>query len=131
MKKNKIISVIVMILLMSLLIVMLAQEVRATGTSDNPISLDLTYNDNKTEESKANQELANQVLANELAANAEAANREQVIQPSTGTENSSSNNTNETLPQTGVTEDITIMFFIVVCIICAIYAYKKIRDYNI
>lgn len=34
------------------------------------------------------------------------------------------------LPQTGVTEDITVMFFIIVCAISAIYAYKKIRDYK-
>ena len=34
------------------------------------------------------------------------------------------------LPQTGVTEDITVMFFIIVCGISAIYAYRKIRDYK-
>lgn len=51
-----------------------------------------------------------------------------IIQPEddNDTEGSSEND----LPQTGVTEDITVMFFIVVCGISAIYAYKKIRDYK-
>ena len=50
-----------------------------------------------------------------------------VIQPST---NTSTNGVGNNLPQTGVTEDITVAFFIVVCAISAIYAYKKIRDYK-
>lgn len=51
-----------------------------------------------------------------------------VIQPQTNkTTNTASGNN---LPQTGVTEDITVMFFIIVCVILAIYAYKKIRDYK-
>ena len=49
-----------------------------------------------------------------------------IVQPSTNNAGSSGNN----LPQTGVTEDITVMFFIIVCAIAAIYAYKKIRDYR-
>ena len=51
-----------------------------------------------------------------------------IIQPTT---NTSTSTNSETLPKTGVTEDITVMFFIIVCAISAIYAYKKIRDYNI
>lgn len=45
------------------------------------------------------------------------------------TVNNSTNNT-ESLPQTGLTEDITIMFFIVLCVASAIFAYAKIRKYN-
>ena len=50
-----------------------------------------------------------------------------VIQP---TSNRTTNGVGNNLPQTGVTEDITVAFFIVVCAISAIYAYKKIRDYK-
>ena len=51
-----------------------------------------------------------------------------VIQPTT---NKTTNGvTGNNLPQTGVTEDITVAFFIIVCAISAIYAYKKIRDYR-
>ena len=34
------------------------------------------------------------------------------------------------LPQTGVAEDTTLFIFIAVCILSAIYAYKKVRDYR-
>ena len=51
----------------------------------------------------------------------------QVVQPDT---NDTNTEADANLPQTGVTEDITVMFFIVVCVILAIYAYKKIRDYK-
>ena len=72
----------------------------------------------------ANALYAEQLLANQIAANQMAAN--QIVQPETTT-----NKVGNTLPQTGVTEDITVMFFIIVCVVSAIYAYKKIRDYNI
>lgn len=52
-----------------------------------------------------------------------------IVQPNTNTTNTAGSSENN-LPQTGVTEDITVMFFIVVCAIAAIYAYKKIRDYK-
>ena len=59
------------------------------------------------------------------------------------TENSSNNttdgnteNTNVTLndkdnKNTGVTEDITVIGFIVVCVGSAVYAYRKVRSYNV
>lgn len=40
-------------------------------------------------------------------------------------------NTNtETLPKTGVTDGYVVAILATVCAISAIYAYKKIRDYN-
>ena len=40
-------------------------------------------------------------------------------------------NTNtETLPKTGVTDGYVVAILVTVCAISAIYAYKKIRDYN-
>ncbi len=60
-------------------------------------------------------------------------------QQGTTTTNNTTNNTNgtnnvvnntEKLPQTGLTEDITIMFFIVLCVASAVFAYVKIRKYN-
>lgn len=47
----------------------------------------------------------------------------------TANRNNVINNT-EKLPQTGLTEDITIMFFIVLCVASAVFAYVKIRKYN-
>ena len=36
-----------------------------------------------------------------------------------------------TLPKTGVTDGYVVAILVTVCAISAIYAYKKIRDYNI
>ena len=85
--------------------------------ADNPINLDITGINQQSD--------ANQTTANQIATNQETANST-IIQPTTNT----STNNESTLPKTGVTEDITVMFFIVVCAISAIYAYKKIRDYK-
>lgn len=47
--------------------------------------------------------------------------------------NNTTNNTsaNETLPKTGITEDYAIIAFAVICGVSAIYAYRKVRNYNI
>lgn len=116
-KSKKIITIMVILFLLATLFV----QVRAS--SDNPVDLPI-LSGNETDE---NAVTANEIAANQIAANEAAANS-QVIQPTTNT--SGSSYANNSLPQTGVTEDITVMFFIVVCVISAIYAYKKIRDYN-
>lgn len=36
-----------------------------------------------------------------------------------------------TLPQTGVTDGYVVAILVTVCAISAIYAYRKIRDYNV
>ncbi len=118
MSKMKKIMIVVMIVFVSCLLIAMTFEVKATNDG-NPIdisgNLDLSVDDgNGTTEPDLN-------TTNE--------NTEQnapVIQPNTNVEE----NTAEPLPKTGVTEDITVMFFIVVCAVSAIYAYKKIRDYN-
>lgn len=49
----------------------------------------------------------------------------------TNTNTSYRTNTNtETLPKTGVTDGYVVAILVTVCVISAIYAYKKIRDYN-
>lgn len=47
--------------------------------------------------------------------------------------NNTTNNTsvNETLPKTGITEDYAIIAFAVICGVSAIYAYRKVKNYNI
>lgn len=37
----------------------------------------------------------------------------------------------ETLPKTGVTENYAIISFAVICGVSAIYAYRKVKNYNI
>lgn len=40
-------------------------------------------------------------------------------------------NKDDTLPKTGVTDGYVVAILVIVCAISAIYAYRKIRDYNI
>ena len=113
-KSKKIMIAIATIIAMVLFLSMTSLKVYAT---DNPINLDISGIGGSTTDD-TNAITANQIVANQQAANAT------VVQPTTNTNNGN------TLPQTGVTEDITVMFFIIVCAISAIYAYKKIRDYK-
>ena len=41
------------------------------------------------------------------------------------------NTSENTIPKTGVTEDITVIGFIVVWVGSAVYAYRKVRSYNV
>lgn len=138
-KFKKVITVLAIIFLLMTLFV----QVKAT--SDNPLTLNDLILDPGTNPDPdpivgddpngiaANEEALNQetqfqeTVANQEVANAEAANAEagSVIQPDP--DNDVEGNK---LPQTGVTEDITVMFFIIVCVISAVYAYRKIRQYK-
>ena len=118
MLKSKKMMIVIFAVVIIAIVGMIGLEVYA---ADNPIDLDIT---GINQQSDANQIIANQIIANQIAANQVAANST-IIQPTTNTSTNS-----VTLPKTGVTEDITVMFFIIVCAISAIYAYKKIRDYK-
>lgn len=53
------------------------------------------------------------------------------VNTNTNTSYRTNTNTNtETLPKTGVTDGYVVAILVTVCAISAIYAYKKIRDYN-
>lgn len=51
-------------------------------------------------------------------------------QNNTVTNNQVNNSTNNTLPQTGVVEDTTLFVFIAICVVSAVYAFIKIRNYK-
>ena len=117
---------VVIVLIALLLILGIGMQVMATDSTIDLDNLgDLLNNTNST--NTAN-EVANIVSTNEVTNEATIDNTAgTIVQPDTNEEETSSE---DDLPQTGVTEDITVMFFIVVCVIAAIYAYKKIRDYR-
>ena len=116
---------VVIVLIALLLILGIGMQVMATDSTIDLDNLgDLLNNTNST--NTAN-EVTNIVSENEVANETATNTAGTIVQPDTNEEETSSEND---LPQTGVTEDITVMFFIVVCAISAIYAYKKIRDYR-
>ena len=118
------------ILLVVVAVVMSLMTVTVKASSGDILNLDdLLQNGTNTTQNPDDSN--SNVVANEVD---EPANTQtntsgggQVVQPNTNSDNSEAANN---LPQTGVTEDITVMFFIVVCVILAIYAYKKVRDYK-
>ena len=120
-KMKKIIVEVIAILLVVLLIGMNV-KVLATGDSNNPIDLsgniDLLFDNQQPDTTNTTNTAPVEVPNTTTTPN--------ILQPST---TNSAENTE--LPKTGVTEDITVMCFIIVCVIAAIFAYKKIRDYNV
>ena len=59
-----------------------------------------------------------------------ATNVPNVVMNTTTNTNVNTNTNTETLPKTGVTDGYVVAILVTVCAISAIYAYKKIRDYN-
>lgn len=106
---RKILSVILVI---SLLFVVLQTSVLATGIEDIPELGNLFNDENITD------------------GNTSGTNNTTNITNTNNTTNNTSA-TNETLPKTGITEDYAIIAFAVICGISAIYAYKKVKNYNI
>lgn len=113
---------VVVLLVVLFLVWSIAIQVQATN-----VTLDLT--NFATTGSGTGNEQTN-TATNTATLNVTTNQQGSVVQPvaNSSTNDSSAGNN---LPQTGVTEDITVMFFIVVCVIAAIYAYKKIKDYRV
>ena len=112
---------VVILLVVFLVVMSVGMQVKATN-----LTLDLT---NLSSGDTTNETADANTTTNEATLNITTNEEDtEVVQPVTNTSNDTSSGND--LPQTGVTEDITVMFFIVVCVISAIYAYKKIRDYK-
>ena len=100
--------------------------------ASNIIDLDNLLQTNQTTDTNVVNDINTNSLYNNTTTNtvtnttANTTTNNSIVQPSVNKTSTSENK----LPQTGVTEDITVMFFIIVCVILAIYAYKKIKDYN-
>lgn len=114
MSMKKEILVIMMVVLMLLTI---STKVFATGTG-GPISINIVAPTTNAETTDTN-------TTTNTTTN--------IVTPTTTntTNTTVSNYQNTTLPQTGDASDYAIFLLIAVAIVVAIYAYKKVRDYNI
>ncbi len=118
--KNMKVSKIILSVIMILLVLSIAVDVRADDTDGNFLLLTSNNTTNNTVNNTTNNTMNNTV--NNTAA--PVVNTSNKINT-----NSYSNNTNN-LPKTGA-EDYTAVFIILgVCIASAVYAYKKANDYN-
>lgn len=119
MKKMSVKKEILTITLIIIAILAIGSKVLATGTSDSPIQIP-TINTNTTPVTDTNTTINTTTNA---------------ITPTTNvmaiTNTTVSTYQNTALPQTGDASDYAIFMLIVVAAIVAVYAYKKVRDYNI
>ena len=116
--KNILNSKVVLILIVALVcITVLSTIVNATDSN----GLNLITDPNATNTNKVTNNNQNSNLNNNLNSN---------TNNNINSNTSSYNNTNTTLPQTGI-EDFSLWIIIPICLASAIYAYKKIRDYNV
>lgn len=107
-------KVLSVILVISLLFVVLQTTVLASGLEDIPGLDEILNSGNTTNETSSGTTNTNNVT--------------NIANTSNTTNNTSAN---ETLPKTGITEDYAIIAFAVICGVSAIYAYKKVKNYNI
>lgn len=116
----------IVILLVVIFAILGLISVQVYATDKNIIDLDDLIGGNNSNTTNQTDTNTQNVTTNETG-NVTGGNDATIIQPNTNRTNTTANNE---LPQTGVTEDITVVFFIIVCAVLAIYAYKKIRDYR-
>lgn len=119
MKKLSVKKQILVILVAIATIFVISTAVYATGTQDNPIQIpDITTPSTTDTNTTTN---TTNVVENTTVA------------PTTNTTTNTtvSNYQNTSLPQTGDASDYAIFLIIVLAAVIAVYAYKKVRDYNI
>lgn len=119
MKKVNVKKEILVVLFIAVAVIAISSKTFATGTSESPIqipTINTTTNSVVTSTNTTN-------TTNTTAVN--------VLTPATTTDTTSSTYKNTTLPQTGESSDYIIFTLIVVAIVVAVYAYKKIREYDI
>ncbi len=122
--KNVKSSKIVLIVLLMLVLMLAATNVFATGNSGDVIQINITTNPSTNTATPTNTPAANTTTNTQT----------NIAAPITNTAGSTyTNNTGNTntLPQTGDASDYAIFLLIAISIVIAVYAYKKVRDYNI
>ena len=118
MKKMNVKKEILVIMMMIIAILVISSKVFATGTPGSPIQIPTINTTTNPEPTDTNTE------TNTVAPTTN------TVTPTTNTTGSTYENT-ASLPQTGDASDYAIFLLIAVAIIVAIYAYKKVRDYNV
>lgn len=115
MKKMNVRKEILIIMMVLLMLVTISTKVLATGTS-GPITINIIAPTTETPTTDTN------TTANTIT---------NVVAPVTTNSTVSNYQNTTTLPQTGDASDYAIFLLIAVAIVIAVYAYKKVRDYNI
>ena len=103
----------IMLVFIAMIILVIAITPMVKASDSNPLNI--------IDETEPNDEVTN-------TNNETPGNNETPVNNEPNTENTDEADNN--LPKTGVAEDTTLFVFIAVCLISAIYAYTKIRNYK-
>jgi len=117
MKKFSLKNEILVVMMLVVVMLAISTTVLATGTSDSPVQIPVIDTSTNTE------------TANETTTPVVPTTNVETTNPTTNTNGSTYQNT--ALPQTGDASDYAIFLLIVVAVVIAVYAYRKVRDYNI
>lgn len=121
MKKMSVKREILVIMMIIVAVLLISSKVLATGTSGGPIQIP-AIDTNTTPDT--NTTTTNVIQTNTITP----------IAPTTNTNTNTTGSTYQnttTLPQTGDASDYAIFLLIVVAIVIAVYAYQKVKKYNI
>lgn len=105
----------IMLVFIAMIILVMAIMPIVKASEENPFNI-LNEDDTNNTQNATNSE--------KPATNSE----KPTVNNETNTENT--NVAENKLPQTGVTEDTTLFVFIGICLVSAVYAYTKIRNYK-
>lgn len=119
MKNKKCILVFTLIITFLLVLITNVQ-----ATNDNPLNI---MNINTSNNTTADTNNTNNTTNTNVTTN-NTENTAPIL--TTNNVENNSNTANTTLPQTGIAEDTALFVFIAVCIVSAIYAFIKVRNYK-
>ena len=108
----------IMLVFIAMIVLVMAVTPLVKASDSNPLNI--------IEETNQETNTNNETSTN--TNNETAVNNTQVVNNEPDTQNT--NTAENKLPQTGVAEDTTLFVFIAICIVSAIYAYIKIKNYK-
>ena len=115
MSRNKVVKILILLLVLTLIVI---QTCRVGAMTIDQILGPGNETSNLTENTASNNTATD--LLNTASNN---------TTPITSISNNTATNTNKTLPKTGTNENI-IIGLMVICTVAGIYAFKKVKDYN-
>ena len=126
MKKSKLVSVI-LVMVLSLSLIFVAKDVfAATDLTNSFLSGDINTADNTS----IGTSLSNTSTSNSLTNAIDITNTINTTNSVLMTNNTTSTYNNTTLPKTGVEDSMPAVILVVVLGISAVYAYKKVQEYK-
>ena len=130
-------KVVLIFIALAIFLLMIIPSVKAAD--NNPLEVIDPNGNVQKNNTVTNEETNNIISNNETTYNNVTTNNETNTNPTNNTVNNTTNNivnnnvgntAENKLPQTGVAEDTTLVIFIGICLMSAVYAYMKIRRYR-